>query len=453
MPYENEFAIYEPLRRILENPKVKALQSRLKVRSITESQDEIKQRLTVLSKIKPSDFQPDLIIAIDGSHHEVKIENGFPGAEIGYITVASVLMFLKKVREHSKEEFIDPKKFRETEKAETIDTVFPGCNIILDDENSAKSSMRKTLFEEFKNTSVFNGSESLLDTYEHLLKIKIEKGKSETPPDCPYDDYKHPFIYNFGQYTCPHCKGTLYSTDAMRLHELMNPVGSNGELFGQIMSTIERLWLIHILRSFEKQNWIHTLRRVAFFLDGPLAVFSTSSWLTKPIIQELRRLNDVTNQKYGQDLIILGVEKSGTFFNHFEELDTSKEGAKDIIPVQSAFLLYDDYIKKNIIFSRSGKDYGVDTYFGRKFFYKTLNGYRIVPNLAFYSDEQGNIKTAQPNQFPRLADVLNLLDKLVSSRYPHSVTPLISAHAEAAIPLNLGKKILEEIAQEIRNKS
>ena len=360
MPFENEFASYEPLRRILENPKVKALQSRLKIRSITESQDEIKQSITELSKIKPSDFQPDLIIAIDGSHHEVKIENGFPGAEIGYITVASVLLFLNKVREHSKQEFIDPKKFRETEKAETIDTVFPGCNIIIDDEDSAKSSMRKTLFEEFKNTSVFNGSESLLDSYEHLLKIKIEKGTSEIPPECPHEDCRRPFTYNYGQYTCPHCNGTLYSTDAMRLHELMNSVGGNGELFGQIMSTMERLWLIHILRSFEKQNWIHTLRRVAFFLDGPLAVFSTSSWLTKPIIQELRRLNVIANQKYGQDLIILGVEKSGTFFNHFEELDTSKEGAKDIIPAQSAFLLYDDYIKKNIIFSSSSKNYGAD---------------------------------------------------------------------------------------------
>ncbi|MCX6173254.1 MAG: DNA methyltransferase [Ignavibacteriales bacterium] len=106
MPFENEFASYEPLRRILENPKVKALQNRLKIRTLTESHEEIQKRLTELSKIKPSDFQPDLIIAIDGSHHEVKIENGFPGAEIGYITVASVLLFLDKVREHSKEEFI-----------------------------------------------------------------------------------------------------------------------------------------------------------------------------------------------------------------------------------------------------------------------------------------------------------------------------------------------------------
>ena len=116
MPFENEFASYEPLRRILENPKVKALQDRLKVHKKIESQDEIQCGLTEFSKIKPSNFQPDLVIAIDGSHHEVKIENGFPGAEIGYVTVSSVLLFLNKIREHAKEEFIDPRKFRETEK-------------------------------------------------------------------------------------------------------------------------------------------------------------------------------------------------------------------------------------------------------------------------------------------------------------------------------------------------
>jgi len=453
MPFENEFASYEPLRRILENPKVKALQDRLKIRRKNESQDEIKNSLTEFSKIKPSDFQPDWVIAIDGSHHEVKIENGFPGAEIGYITVSSVLLFLDKVREHAKNEFIDPKKFRETEKAETIDSVFPGCNVIIDEENSAKASMRKTLYEEMKRSSVFNGSESLLNTYEELLRIKLEKGTSEPPPKCPHDDCDGKYTYGYGEYKCGECGGILYSTDAMRLHELMNPVGSNGELFGQIMSTFEPLWLVHIIRSFEKQNWIPTLRRVAFFLDGPLAVFSTSSWLTKSIIYELARLNEVTNKKYGQDLIILGIEKSGAFYNHFEEVDTSNEGEKDIIPRQSAFLLYDNYIKKNIVFSTSSKNYGADTYFGRKIFYKTLNGYRIVPNIAFYNESQSNIKTAHTKQFPRLADVLNLLDQLVSSRYPHSVTPLISAHAEASIPLNLGKKLFEQIAKEIRDRN
>jgi hypothetical protein len=188
-------------------------------------------------------------------------------------------------------------------------------------------------------------------------------------------------------------------------------------------------------------------------MDGPLAVFSTSSWLTKVISHELSRLNELQKQINGQDLLIIGIEKSGTFFNHFIEIDTTKDGVTDKFPKQSALLLNDGYIKRNIIFSESSKPYGQDTYFGRKFFYKTASGQKIVPVVACFNEYQRNLDTANPDQFTRLADVMNLLDQLVSSRYPNSVSPLVSAHAEAAIPLNLGKRIFEDIAREIREKS
>jgi len=213
------------------------------------------------------------------------------------------------------------------------------------------------------------------------------------------------------------------------------------------------LWLIHILRAFEKIKWLPTLRHLAFMLDGPLAVFSTSSWLTKSIIDELRRLNELARKINHQDILILGIEKSGTFVNHFEDIDTTKEGIADKFQNQSALLLDDKYIKKNIILSESEKPYGQDTYFGRKFFYKTSLGYRIVPSIAFFSEYQQELKTASPNQFSRLADIMNLLDQVVSSQYKNSVSPLISAHAEAAIPLNLGRSLFEEMARELRGKS
>jgi hypothetical protein len=73
--------------------------------------------------------------------------------------------------------------------------------------------------------------------------------------------------------------------------------------------------------------------------------------------------------------------------------------------------------------------------------------------VACYNDQHKNLDTANPSKFSRLADIMNLLDQLVSSRYPNSISPLVSAHAEAAIPLNLGKRIFEDIAREIREKS
>ncbi|ENU95484.1 hypothetical protein F970_01948 [Acinetobacter sp. CIP 102082] len=453
MGFEGEFASYDPLRRLLDSEKVKLLQERLKIRQQQKSGEECGISIIRKSELIESSLQPDLILAIDGSYQVHKVQNGFPGAEFGYVTIASVLIDLVQVSELEKQDFIEPKKFRETEKASTLESVFPGYNVILDSEKDAKASFRKALFEELKSNIVFSEGETLLDTYEHLFRIKREQFKEKNLPKSPIEDISEEMTYGYGEYTCPHSGETLFSTDALRLHELMNPGGSNGELFGQTMATLEMLWLIHILRAFEKKNWLATLRRVAFIMDGPLAVFSTSAWLTKVINHELIRINDLQKKINGQDLFIIGIEKSGTFFNHFLDIDTTEDGIVDKFPKQSALLLNDAYIKKNIIFSESTKPYGQDTYFGRKLFYKTASGHKIVPVVACYNDQHKDLNTANPSQFSRLADIMNLLDQLISSRYPNSVSPLVSAHAEAAIPLNLGKRIFEDIAREIREKA
>jgi hypothetical protein len=453
MGFEGEFASYEPLRRLIDSEKVKRLQERIRVRKPEDKKQDFSQYFVKKSDLEECKFQPDLVLSIDGSFLPVKAENGFPGAEYGYVTVASVLIDLEKVDKLGNEEFIDPKEFRETEKSSSIDGVFPGCNVVINSEKDAKTSFRRSLFEELKSDTMFTGEETLLETYEYLFKIKQTHYSDERLPRSPIERVNAEMTYGYGEYICPHSGEALFSTDALRLHELMNTSGSCGEMYGQVMSTLEKLCLINILRVFEHKNWLGTFRRVAFIMDGPLAMFSTESWLTKPIIYELNRINELQKKINGQDLLLIGIEKSGTFFNHFMDMDTDKDGVTDYFPRQSAFLLDDKYIKENIIFSESTKPYGEDTYFGRKLFYKAASGQKIVPVTACYTDEQRNLSTANKEQFPRLADIMSLLDKLVSSRYPNSVSPLISAHSEAAIPLNLGKKIFDEIAKEIREKS
>jgi hypothetical protein len=453
MGFEGEFARYEPLRRLRESEKVQAFESRFRLRQVDDNTENFERLIINRSSLSDSSMQPDLVLAIDGSYIEATVKNGFPCAEIGYITIASVLIDIKKNSELEKEKFIDPKKLREAEKASTIESVFPGCNVILDAEKSAKASFRRGLFEELKGNTFFSECETLLDTYEYLLRIKQQQFGEKNPPPSPIDGYEdESMTYGYGEYICPHSGESLFSTDALRLHSLMNDGSGNGEMFGQTMATFEKLWFIHILRSFEQKGWLSTLRRIAFVLDGPLAVFSTSSWLTKVISYEIRRINELQKQINSQDLLIIGIEKTGTFVNHFEAVDTTEDGTSNKFPKQSALLLDDDYIKKNVIFRESGKMYGLDTYFGRKIFYKTAIGQRMVLTLASYNDYQSNLFFAKPDQFSRLADVMNLLDMLFSNQYPNAFLPLVSAHAEAAIPLSLGKKIFEDIAKEIRER-
>jgi hypothetical protein len=447
MPHEGEFAKYRSIRRLVENDRVKGMLKRAIVNILDHPESSLSK--ININDLQESKWQPELVLAIDGSHQEIKVENGFPGAEISYVTVASVLMDLEKIREIDRFRPIDPKVFRTTENADSIDAAFPGCNVILDSRHSAVESLRLALFEVFSNTKIPEDGDALIETYEVLAK-----GKHAERQICPYgDECKNKsdkkYTYNSGTYQCT-CSNNfpLYSTDSSRIYEGMVPDSANGAMFAEIMQTLERVLVIHILRWLEKENLLSLLQYTGIVMDGPLALFGHVAGLLPGYIQELNRLNKATRESTnGIDILLIGIEKSGFFVNHFNALDQNPNGTYGAFPNGHVALIDDTYIKENIIFSRSSKEYGKATYFGRKFFYKTNNGARLVGSVPFLDDRHKDLSRAEPEQYPRLSDALNLLDQLVSSRYPNSLSPLISAHAEAAIPMNLGSKVLKDLAK------
>jgi hypothetical protein len=175
-------------------------------------------------------------------------------------------------------------------------------------------------------------------------------------------------------------------------------------------------------------------------------MFGHPAWLSQVIKAELKRLNKTVREHTGNDLLIMGIEKSGAFVTHFEEVDRTSSG-EPYFPNRSYTLLTDEYIKKRVVFSVSDKPYGKDTYFGRKFFYKAKSGAKIVATLPILDDAQGDISKNDITVYPSFGQLCHLLDKLVSSRLPNAVGPIITAHANAAIPLTLGTKVLEQLAR------
>lgn len=356
-----------------------------------------------------------------------------------------MLILLDKLREMAASDIINPVEYRKTQKRSSIDTALPGRGVIIDDERTPKASMRKTLFEEMAEYRVFHDSESILETYEALLG----RAPDNRSVNCPCEENK-PYRRDRGEYKCEHCDFALYSTDALRLHELFSPHESGEKMYGHVMSTLERLWLVHVLRAFERRGkeWLAVIGRMAFILDGPLAVYGAPAWLSAPIREELARINDAQKAVTNIDMMILGVEKSGAFARHFEMLDTREESSRPRFSAGQYLLLSNDYIRSHIVPSDERRQYGRNTYFGRKLLLKTALGHRLVVNVACFTDEQHDLSSARPEQFPRLVDALALFDKISSNLYPNSISPLIAAHSEAAIPLNLGKRILENIARE-----
>jgi hypothetical protein len=182
-------------------------------------------------------------------------------------------------------------------------------------------------------------------------------------------------------------------------------------------------------------------------MDGPLAIFGHPAWLSAAIKQELMRLNAVARKESGHDLILVGVEKTGEFVEHFNQVDQTEAVGEQFYPPRSYHLLTDSYIKRRVKFSDSKKRYGKDTYFGRKMFYKSATGARIVATVPFLTPEQDTLDSDDPALYPTLPAICALLDKLVCTRFPNALAPLVSANAHAAIPLHLGAKVLQQLAR------
>jgi len=443
MPYEGEYATYRPLHRISECQRVKGLLARSKLleaaRVVCAPRPlETPPQTTVL---------PRFILAIDGSYAEVDVKNGYPGAKVGYCTAASVLLDLDLVGRLDVERPVDPVEFRKTEQAASVDAALPGSNVITRRQNCARASFREELYDLFTDIVVDEDDRTnMLSTYEALLALK----PTANPQSCPYEEShgcSARFIVTAGCTTCPTCKRPVYSTDALRIHERFRDIGTNGEAFGLVMQVIERLLVVHFLRCFERRNLLQRLTSLAFFIDGPLAAFGPPAWLSAAIGKELKRLNQKVQASVGQDLLILGIEKTGAFVQHFEEIDQTETPGQQLFSARHYMLLTDKYIKDRIMQSDSHKRYGEDTYFGRKFFYKTQTEARIVVSIPFLNDAQDTLDSDDTSLYPQFAAVCTLLDRVVSSRYANAVSPLIAANAQAAIPLQLGSKVLTQLAR------
>lgn len=443
MPYEGEYATYRPLHRISECQRVTSLLARSK---LLEAARTTHAPQPVEAPSQSSEL-PRFILAIDGSYAEVDVKNGYPGAKIGYCTAASVLLDLHLIGELDAVRPVNPVEYRKTEQAASVDAALPGSNVVTRRQNSARASFREELYDLFTDIVVDEDDRTnLLSTYESLLALK----PTANDQSCPYKESygcTAKFAVGPGCTTCPTCGRPVYSTDALRINERFCDIGTNGEAFGLVMQIIERLLMIHFLRCFERRDLLQRLTSLSFFIDGPLAVFGPPAWLSAAISRELKRLNQKVQVATGQDLLILGIEKSGAFVQHFEEIDQTETPGHLLFSTRQYMLLTDGYIKERIQHSDSHKRYGEDTYFGRKFFYKTQSGARIVASIPFLSDAQDTTDIDDISLYPQFATVCTLLDRLVSSRYENAVSPLIAANAQAAIPLQLGSKVLTQLAR------
>lgn len=439
MPFENELATGESLIALQKSVALRDFEGVIALRSENYVPDT-----APVVEVPRKPWIPRRVVAIDGSSITHKVKNGFPGAEASLVMLSVVFIDVSKLASITPKEIPSPRIFNEMDTAHTLDAVLPGANIVRGgvEDDTPVNFFRKVVYDTLAG-SLDNNHETLLDTLR-----EITKSKSESNIGCPIEGCSKKYTSAKNKYFCG-CERSaeLFETDALRFHERFNELGSNGEVHGEVRHVLEVLSLVNILRFFEHDDRIHFLRDCAFVLDGPLAVFGQPAWLAPYVREEIVRISSKALSRNGCELLVMGVEKSGQYVTHFLDLDwTDSHGPRSKYPAQTVIIPGAKYVNRNIVFRpEDSKPSGIDTYFGRKVFYKTRSCSHAMVNIGIVNEEGRDFENTSHAAFPRLGDALNILDHLSTYLYQDGFMPLVRAHAHAAIPLQRGTEILTSL--------
>ena len=444
MPYQNEFASGDSLWRLSENLSVKEFQGMIRSEEVSLAHELptqlIPRRDTDLAK---------RIIAIDSSTVTDRVKNGYTGAEAALFHLAAVVIELDKIRGVPSGYVPGPAEVRSWERCHALSAVLPGRNIVRKDmaEDSPARFFRATVNEEMK-AKLDPEHETLMETMRAITPVS-------GPITCPMmDDCRLEYPDNRvvppreGVSSCA-CsrKETIYETDSLRVHERFDENGPSEQAFTAFRQVVEHLTLVNVLRYFEKRDSLGVLRDTAFIMDGPLAIFGMPARLKTHIQSEIARIHDKALRLGHPGVLLIGVEKTGRFLEHLEQLDWMDGiGPRHRLPNKTALAPDLDYIHKHIALRPpNAKPYGLATYYGRKVLYKSRAGQHSVLMTPIVNKEGQNPHSVNEAAYPRIGEVLNIMDELATHLYEDAFAPLVRAHAHAAIPLRAGERILSEI--------
>jgi hypothetical protein len=143
--------------------------------------------------------------------------------------------------------------------------------------------------------------------------------------------------------------------------------------------------------------------------------------------------------------VIVGVEKSGQFTEHAARIAR-------YVPERTLVRIPDKYIFERILTTRStpSSRFGEDTYYGRKFFYKSAQGQMLTITIPCLDENLlARYGADDPACYAVLPSTLALLDRIGTRLYEDAIIPIALAHSFASIPLKTGSKVLTLLAREL----
>lgn len=408
---------------------------------------------------------PRHVVSIDGSRYETTPKpDQLPSTRFGFVKIVSLLIDLKEMSEVYDNEhgLIDPCAMsRVTSDQHPIHLVLPGSNLRYNNAVTVADGFREALHNWLNNDKYAyrsNGSKvSLASTLNMLAEMRPNSPEPgvihiHKCPSCGFPDQDSEGrglnIKVECDNHCPSCGTRIYPSDCLRIHECIDENLGNEEGLNRTMSVVEHLLMVHYMRQFLDVG-PHYLGKVAFFLDGPLAVFGQPAWMHKSI---MIFLDDLKTKLEGLGVpmpLVLGIQKNGQLNDYLNLISRHLENGK-------VMAVSDDFRYTYVQGGRTpaSTTYGYETYYGQDFVFKTPSGHAVVFNLPYPFRGKGDRDDRQALQdfivgksdiskYEQLPSALRLISELETRLHKNALIPTVLAHRYTAISLSPGGRVLD----------
>jgi hypothetical protein len=377
-------------------------------------------------------------LAIDGSHTVARVRDGLPSVVYGYAQAAAAYVDLTVMASQRAERFVDPVAIEAAVNTALISLDLPAAGAYSRAGIDITTSWRESLDRLFrtKRVEVNRINQALLDL---LFLVHGEPGKpaDTVPVNCPACGVPDQPVPSAGS-SCI-CGEQLYPTDVLRIHEEVVEEGTNETALGRLMSVVELLVLVGLTTLLWEQSRDVLLCSTLFIVDGPLGMFGTPAKLR---LRAETFFQSMCSSTPGDAPYICGIEKSGAMVDYAAQL------VRHEVLKPGELLTCNHQVIAAVTNSSDPMTYGKDTYWGRKFVYRALDGrvvvLTVVPPTGSAYDAHGG--QPDPGAYPTLPAILDVIDRTGSSMYRDGVIPVAIAHGRAAFPIGIGTDVLRMVA-------
>lgn len=394
---------------------------------------------------------PRYVVASDASKSDTPIDDKLPSTQVGYVKVSQVLIDMESYSEliDPKSRFVDPFKVAELHRnASPITFTLPGSNIRYQGAKSVKDGFRRAVFKQLSMDRADGGnnrlvlSDMLINMNDGLVKVGNTNNRVGQCPSCGAE-HEFAFSLTVQERPCPSCDEPVFVTDWLRLHEDVSDFGNNTSAITRMMNAIEHLLMSAMIQQIFKAD-PRALGRMAFVMDGPLAIFGQPAKLHSRIMNLLYTVNTRLADLGVEPLLIVGLQKTGEVMDHANLL-------KKFLPNGSLRVLDDEYRYKYIKGSDTPSDnFGHETYYGQDFLFKTEKG-RIFnfavpypfPNKSGSQKSFAKNKATLNNYGSVISRACQLIRHFELDLYESSIVPVALARRHASISIVPGGKVLD----------